>query len=253
MTPSTKCTSRCSIPISCARRWPAIPTARCGSRQGHQPGEGARQRAGARCSRSRRLPEAASRQRRRDGRGPHRRPRARASAASNGASMASRRRLRPSRRAAVRPTPSPSSWRSIPATTSSRWSPTTPATCWPRCRAHHHQVHRSGGQSEAEAAHPGHRHQRLRRQGMGAAGIGPLAFAPLGLAVKDAEAFGASMKKAAAGLYGEVRVTLALDKEATRDNLDKARRQDRRARSIRAIPSSCSRPGTARPRTAASI
>ncbi len=49
----------------------------------------------------------------------------------------------------------------------------------------------------------------------------PLRFGPLGLAVKDATAFGASMKKAAAGLYGEVRVTLALDKGATRDNLEK--------------------------------
>jgi Caspase domain/WD domain, G-beta repeat len=48
----------------------------------------------------------------------------------------------------------------------------------------------------------------------------PLAFAPLGLAVKDAQAFGASMKKAVAGLYGEVRVTLALDQQATRDGLE---------------------------------
>ncbi len=39
--------------------------------------------------------------------------------------------------------------------------------------------------------------------------------------MKDAEAFAASMKKAAAGLYGEVRITLALDKQATRDNLEK--------------------------------
>ncbi len=47
----------------------------------------------------------------------------------------------------------------------------------------------------------------------------PLAFAPLGLAVKDAQAFGASMKRAAAGLFEEVRVTLALDQDATRENL----------------------------------
>jgi WD40 repeat protein len=51
-------------------------------------------------------------------------------------------------------------------------------------------------------------------------GAAPLAFAPLGLAVKDAEAFAASMKKAAAGLYGEVRITLALDTQATRDSLE---------------------------------
>ena len=57
---------------------------------------------------------------------------------------------------------------------------------------------------------------------MDAAGIeGPLCFEPLGLAVKDATAFAASMKKAAAGLYDEVRVTLALDQDATRDNLRK--------------------------------
>jgi WD40 repeat protein len=49
----------------------------------------------------------------------------------------------------------------------------------------------------------------------------PLAFAPLTLAVKDAQAFAASMQKAVAGLYGEVRVTLALDEQATHANLEK--------------------------------
>jgi len=39
--------------------------------------------------------------------------------------------------------------------------------------------------------------------------------------VKDAEAFAASMKKAAVGLYGEIHVTLALDTQATRANLEK--------------------------------
>jgi uncharacterized caspase-like protein len=59
-------------------------------------------------------------------------------------------------------------------------------------------------------------------EGWAPPGSHPLAFAPLGLAVKDAQAFGASMKRAAAGsLYGEVRVTLALDKDASRDNLDR--------------------------------
>ena len=52
------------------------------------------------------------------------------------------------------------------------------------------------------------------------AGSAPVAFEPLSLAVKDAKAFGASMKKAAAGLYADVRVTLALDKDATSDNLE---------------------------------
>jgi uncharacterized caspase-like protein len=48
----------------------------------------------------------------------------------------------------------------------------------------------------------------------------PLRFGPLGLAVKDAKAFGESMKTAARGLYGEIRVTLVLDGDATRSNLD---------------------------------
>jgi hypothetical protein len=47
-------------------------------------------------------------------------------------------------------------------------------------------------------------------------------FESLDLAVADAEAFAADMKKAAAGLYdGAPVVTLALDKEATRANLEK--------------------------------
>jgi WD40 repeat protein len=50
-------------------------------------------------------------------------------------------------------------------------------------------------------------------------GKGPLAFEPLGLAVKDATIFADSMKKAAAGLYESVRVTLALDQDAARANL----------------------------------
>jgi Caspase domain/WD domain, G-beta repeat/Bacterial Ig domain len=44
---------------------------------------------------------------------------------------------------------------------------------------------------------------------------------PLSLAVKDAKAFAASMRKAAGDLYEEVRVTFALDRVATRDNLEK--------------------------------
>ena len=46
-------------------------------------------------------------------------------------------------------------------------------------------------------------------------------FEPLDLAVKDAKAFAASMKKAAAGLYDEVLVTEVLDQDATRENLAK--------------------------------
>jgi uncharacterized caspase-like protein len=39
--------------------------------------------------------------------------------------------------------------------------------------------------------------------------------------VKDATSFGADMKRAAAGLYDEVRVTTVLDEEATHENLGK--------------------------------
>jgi hypothetical protein len=50
-------------------------------------------------------------------------------------------------------------------------------------------------------------------------GKDPLGFGPLGLAVKDATVFSERMKKAAGGLYDEVRVTLALEQNAGRDNL----------------------------------
>jgi WD40 repeat protein len=46
-------------------------------------------------------------------------------------------------------------------------------------------------------------------------------FGPLGLAVKDATAFADSMRRAPAGLYEEVRVTLALDEDASHANLAK--------------------------------
>ena len=46
-------------------------------------------------------------------------------------------------------------------------------------------------------------------------------FAPLHLAVADASAFAAEMKKAGAGLYGEVRIRTALDGEATPAGLDR--------------------------------
>jgi uncharacterized caspase-like protein len=48
-----------------------------------------------------------------------------------------------------------------------------------------------------------------------------MGFGPLGLAVKDATAYAAAMKQAAAGMYDEVRVTHALDRDASRDNLHK--------------------------------
>jgi hypothetical protein len=54
-----------------------------------------------------------------------------------------------------------------------------------------------------------------------AIGIDAYVEQPLGLAVKDAKVFAVSMQKAAAGLYQEVRVTFALDKDATRDHLEK--------------------------------
>ena len=45
--PSTRSTSLCSTPISCARHWPATRRRGAGGGQDHQPGKGARQRAGA--------------------------------------------------------------------------------------------------------------------------------------------------------------------------------------------------------------
>ncbi len=47
-----------------------------------------------------------------------------------------------------------------------------------------------------------------------------LAFPPLNLAAADAKAFAAEMQKAGAGLYSEVRVTEALDADATAAKLD---------------------------------
>jgi WD40 repeat protein len=44
-------------------------------------------------------------------------------------------------------------------------------------------------------------------------------FAPLTLAVKDATTFAADIKRAAGALYDEVKVTVALDQDATRENL----------------------------------
>jgi hypothetical protein len=46
-------------------------------------------------------------------------------------------------------------------------------------------------------------------------------FPPLSLAVKDAESFGAEMKRANRSLYQAVIVTTVLDKDATRDNIEK--------------------------------
>jgi WD40 repeat protein len=46
-------------------------------------------------------------------------------------------------------------------------------------------------------------------------------FPPLALAVKDATTFGESLKRTAAQLYADVRVTTATDAEATRENLTK--------------------------------
>jgi hypothetical protein len=47
-----------------------------------------------------------------------------------------------------------------------------------------------------------------------------LLFPPLRASAPDAEAFGVEMEKAGAGLYSQVRVTLALDKDATANKLD---------------------------------
>jgi hypothetical protein len=50
---------------------------------------------------------------------------------------------------------------------------------------------------------------------------GPLHFAPLGLAVKDAKTFADDFKRAAAELYEEVRVTTVLDRDATQASLNR--------------------------------
>lgn len=47
-----------------------------------------------------------------------------------------------------------------------------------------------------------------------------IVFPPLGLAVKDATTFAADIRRAAARLYADVRVELALDEQAARDNLE---------------------------------
>src|SRR5262249_52559737 len=49
----------------------------------------------------------------------------------------------------------------------------------------------------------------------------PLAFGPLRLAVKDASTLGADLQRAAASLYKEVRVTYALDEQASKAGLEK--------------------------------
>ena len=58
-------------------------------------------------------------------------------------------------------------------------------------------------------------------------------FPPLTASVPDAKAFGAEMEKAGAGQYAEVRVTLALDADATAAKLDETFRSSP-ARSARA-------------------
>ena len=68
-----------------------------------------------------------------------------------------------------------------------------------------------------------------------------LQFPPLVGSVPDAKAFSAEMEKAGASQYEKVRVTLALDDDATLSKLDEVRRQRSPARSARATPS-CSTP-----------
>lgn len=59
-------------------------------------------------------------------------------------------------------------------------------------------------------------------KGWGPAGKPVLAFAPLGLAVKDASDFGENIKRASSLLYKNVKVTYAFDSDATAENLDRA-------------------------------
>ena len=48
-----------------------------------------------------------------------------------------------------------------------------------------------------------------------------ISFSALKLAVTDANTFGDNMRRAAAGLYADVRLTTVTDSEATRENLGK--------------------------------
>jgi WD40 repeat protein len=56
-------------------------------------------------------------------------------------------------------------------------------------------------------------------------GTGLVRFGPLGLAVKDAATLAEDLRRAAGGQYAHVSVSLALDQEATRDNLDRVIRK----------------------------
>lgn len=49
----------------------------------------------------------------------------------------------------------------------------------------------------------------------------PSRFGPLSLAVKDAKTFAEEVRRAAGGLYGNVRIEVVADQQATRDNLDR--------------------------------
>jgi uncharacterized caspase-like protein len=60
---------------------------------------------------------------------------------------------------------------------------------------------------------------KMKRRAVRACFVDESFAPPLDLAEEDAKAFADSMSKATTGLYEEVRVTLALGKEATRDNL----------------------------------
>ena len=213
---SIRCTSRCSIPTWCAsaRRRPERRGAR--GRQGDQPGKIPRQRAGAQMLRSCRL-------RRQRSAGdlvtvtPASKTKARALAASSGASTASPPRLRQSRRRGSGLTVTQQlaldpgdNMIEVVAYNGSNLLASLPA------RMTINFTGRPTRQSRSCIFWPS-ASMPMWTGGPPAAGL-RFAARPRG---KGCQAFGGSMKRAAAGLYGEVRVTLALDKEATRDNLER--------------------------------
>ena len=120
-----------------------------------------------------------------------------------------------------------------PGDNTSRWSPTTPATCWPRCR----RARPSSSPARRDPTKP-----KLHILAIGINAYGKDVASASSPGRKDAETFAADMKKAAASQYGEVHVTWRWTSRRHANNLDKIVGRSR-ARSTRAIPSSCSLAG----------
>ena len=148
--------------------------------------------------------------------------RARASAASSGASTASPPRLRQAtgQRSGLHRHPAAGTGPRRQHHRGARLQRQQPAGLL--AGAHHHQVHRPAGPERSPSciSSPSASTPISTRDGRRRGRTSRVSTArPRG---QGRQSLRRSMKKAAAGLYGEVRVTLALDKDATRDNLEKA-------------------------------